>query len=162
MACHREGMLKGFHDEIRGAGSTRGNALEEVLRQYPPASDLSKLLDGDARRFTDALERTIGPFLKVAEDSRRKLSDFPEPVSRVAQLYLADLDAREVALELGLESPREFTDRLSRELLRFGLGTLAQVPPGKIKREKWESLSGTSLFQDVAVELQRGVPLVPG
>ena len=44
----------------------------------------------------------------------------------------------------------------NRELLKLGLGTLSQDPPGTLKREKWETIDGTSFMQDVAVELRLG------
>jgi len=49
----------------------------------------------------------------------------------------------------------------SRELLKLGMGTLLQEPAGTIKRDKWEAIEGTSLFQDVAVEMRIGTPVSP-
>lgn len=161
MHCHKHGMITKFRDEIRGAQSVRGQLADEVERLYPKPEQMDRLVKEDQQRFLAALEKTIGPFLQVEDDAKRPITEFPEPVRRVAAMYLADLGPNEVALELGFESPKQLTDKLTRELLRLGLGTLAQDPPGTVKREHWETLQGTSLFHDVAVELGLGKPLIP-
>ena len=60
-----------------------------------------------------------------------------------------------------MSSHQSYHDRCHRELLRYGLGTIVQNPLGTIKREKWESRYGTSLMQDVSVELRMGTPWIP-
>ena len=84
-------------------------------------------------------------------------------MGKVAEMYSRDLTPRELALELGIEKPEVLQAKVdaNRELLRYGLGTIVQNPPGTIKREKWESRDGTSLMQDVTVELRLGTPVIP-
>ena len=113
--------------------------------------------------FQRALEKVIGPHLQVGDDAKRDISQFSEPIGKVAEMYSRDLTPRELALELGFEKVELLQAKIeaNRELLRFGLGTMIQNPPGTLKREKWETRDGTSLMQDVASELRLGVPFVP-
>ena len=68
-----------------------------------------------------------------------------------------------MALELGIEKVEILQAKIeaNKELLRFGLGTMTQNPPGTLKREKWETKDGTSLMQDVSSQLRLGLPYVP-
>ena len=104
----------------------------------------------------------MGPFLNTDSDTRKSIGDFPEPVGKVAEMYSRDLTPKQIALELGIEKPELLQAKIeaNSELLRYGLGTIVQQPPGTIKREKWESKDGTSLMQDVASELRLGLPVV--
>ena len=163
MYCHRAGMISEFRDEIRLADAVGGEARQKVLELYPPHDDMQKLVQQDGKLFVRALERTIGPFLKVGADVKKSVLDFPEPVGKVAEMYSRDLTPREVALELNIEKVEVLQAKIeaNRELLRYGLGTMIQDPPGTLKREKWESRDGTSLMQDVSAELRLGTPVLP-
>ena len=163
MYCHREGMISEFRDEIRGAEAVGGEAYRKVQEIYPPHEEMQRLTRQDRDLFVRALEQTCGPFLKVGDDANKKITDFPEPVGKVAEMYSRDLTPREIALELGIQKMEVLQAKIesNRELLRFGLGTIAQDPPGTIKREKWESRDGTSVMQDVASELRLGIPVLP-
>jgi len=158
MHCHRNGMITNLRDETRGANAQGGKVLEKVKELYPPSKVMDDWLKQDEQRFLTALEKVAGPFLKIEEDQDKSIRDFPEPVGKLAVRYLADLDPREIALELGIEKVEILQAKIeaNRELLKLGLGTLIQKPAGSMKREKWETLDGTSLFQDVAVELRIG------
>jgi len=158
MSCHRNGMITNLKDEIRGANAVGGKVLEKVKELYPPADVMDRWLEQDSQRFLTALEKATGPFLQVQEDSKKPIAEFPEPVGKVAGRYLADLDPADIALELGIEKVEFLQAKIesNRELLKLGLGTLIQKSAGTMKREKWETLDGTSLYQDVAVELRIG------
>ncbi len=164
MNCHREGMITGFRDEIRDSDALAGAPLEKVRQLYVPAEQMERLVERDRTQFLTALRATIGPFLLVAEDAHKSVTDFPEPIGRVAQNYLADLGPSDVAFELGLASLDEIESQIKhdRDLRKLGLGTLIQEKPGTIKRVRWEAIDGTSFFQDVAVELSLGTPILPG
>ncbi|MFN9717675.1 MAG: c-type cytochrome domain-containing protein [Planctomycetota bacterium] len=163
MYCHRAGMITEFRDEIRDADAVGGDARNKVLELYPKHEDMQKLVLQDQDLFVRALEKTIGPYLKVGADAQKSVLDFPEPVGKVAELYSRDLTPRELALELDIQKPDVLQAKIeaNRELLRYGLGTMIQNPPGTLKREKWESRDGTSLMQDVAAELRLGTPVIP-
>lgn len=162
MYCHRDGMISEFRDEIRGADAIGGEARKKILELFPPHDDMQRLVRQDQDVFVRSLDRVIGPYLKVGPDVKKSVSEFPEPVGKVAEMYSRDLTPREIALELGIEKEEVLQAKVdaNRELLRYGLGTIVQNPPGTIKREKWESRDGTSLMQDVSVELRMGTPLI--
>jgi mono/diheme cytochrome c family protein len=163
IACHRAGMITDFRDEIRTAEAVGGEAREKVKALYPPPEPMQALIQQDRDLFLRALDRTIGPYLKVGDDAKRSVTEFPQPVARVAELYTRDLSAQEVALELGIEKLDMLRAKVetNRELLRFGLGAIAAEPPGTMKRDKWETREGTSLMQDVSFQLRLGTPLLP-
>jgi hypothetical protein len=163
MYCHRKGMITEFRDEIRLADAVGGDARKKVLDIYPPHDEMQKLVQGDTQVFIRALDKTMGPFLKIDGDEGKSVLDFPEPIGKVAEMYSRDLTPRELALELDIEKTEVLQAKIdaNRELLRFGLGTMIQDPPGTLKREKWESRDGTSLMQDVSSELRLGTPVIP-
>jgi hypothetical protein len=125
---------------------------------------MDRLVAQDKDAFMKALGRVIGPYLQVGDDERTPLELLPEPVGKVAEVYTRDLAPHEVALELGIENVETLKAKIqaNRELLKLGLGTIAQDKPGPLKREKWEAIDGTSLFQEVAAELRMGTPVVIG
>lgn len=161
--CHRTGMITEFRDEIRHADAVGGNARQKVLDIYPTHKKMQSVVQQDTDIFIRALERTVGPFLKIDGDEDKSVLDFPEPVGKVAEMYSRDLTPTQLALELDIEKVELLQVRIeaNRELLRYGLGTLIQDPPGTLKREKWESRDGTSLMQDVSSELRLGTPVIP-
>ena len=159
MNCHRRGMIGNFRDEIRGAGAVGGQVLTKVEDLYPKSEVMDQLVKQAEDRFMKALEVVIGPFLKVGDDKQKSVGDFPEPIGKVAEMYLSDLDVRRAALELGIDKPELLQAKIgaNRDLMKLGLGTFVQQRPGTIKRAKWETREGTSLFQDVCVELRLGI-----
>src|SRR5262249_60288917 len=85
-----------------GAG-VAGAARDTVQRLHRTAPDFSALLNDDEGRFLSALDRAIGPFLKVGADKDKNIRDFTdEPVGRVARAYHRDLTLADAAAELGL------------------------------------------------------------
>ena len=161
--CHRNGMITDFRDELRQAETLGGAPRDHVLKIYPTDDTMQRLVKQDQDLFLRSLEKVVGPFLKVGDDAKKLISEFPEPVGKVAEMYSRDLTARAMALELGVEKVEILQAKIdaNRDLLRFGLGTMTQNPPGTLKREKWETQDGTSLMQDVASQLRMGLPYVP-
>lgn len=162
MYCHRAGMISDFRDEIRFAEAVGGEARKKVLEIYPTHEEMQDSTQRDSDLFVRALEKVVAPFLLEDGDIRTVL-DYPEPVGKVAEMYSRDLTPNEVALELDIARPELLQAKIeaNRELLRYGLGTMIQDPPGTLKREKWESRDGTSLMQDVSAELRIGTPVIP-
>jgi serine/threonine-protein kinase len=161
MSCHKHGMLP-FKDAVRDGTAVGGDALALVRRLYRPQEELDRLLRQDGERFLTALGLATGPYLLVGEDRTRPLRDFPEPVGEAARSYLLkDLGPAEAAYELGLEKPAWLRALIegSRALRALGLAPLAAGR--SIRRDEWETLDGTSLFQKAARELQLGTPLRP-
>lgn len=163
MYCHRNGMISEFRDELREADVLGGRAREHLLKIFPQHEAMQDATRQDQERFLRSLKQVTGPYLLTGEDRDKDISQFPEPIGKIASLYAADLTPQELALELGFEKQALLQAKIegSRELLRLGLGTMLQNPPGTLKREKWETRDGTSLMQDVAQELRLGLPFVP-
>lgn len=164
MNCHREGMISGFQDEIRASDALAGEPLLKVQQLYVPPPQMERLVARDRAQFLTALRAATRPFLQVDEDAGKDITEFPEPIGSVAQRYLSDLGPREIAYELGVRSIDDIRQQIThdRDLRKLGLGTLIQSQPGTIKRARWEAVDGTSFFQDVAVELKLGTPILPG
>ena len=64
MACHKDGMISGFADEIRAGRGVAGRRLAKVERLYPEKAVMDRLLAEDEGRFLAAVERATGGFLK--------------------------------------------------------------------------------------------------
>lgn len=163
MACHRHGIICDFRDELRDANVLGGIARDHLLETYPINANLQRSARKDQQLFTQSLAKVMGPYLFGGADQSKDISQFPEPIGKVAKLYAEDLTLLEMAYELGFSQPQKLADKIdaNRSLLRFGLGTMTQKPPGTLKRDKWQAREGTSLMQDVAGELDIGLPFVP-
>ncbi len=163
MACHRHGIICDFRDELRDANVLGGIARDHLLETYPINANLQRSARKDQQLFTQSLAKVMGPYLFGGADQNKDISQFPEPIGKVAKLYAEDLTLLEMAYELGFSQPQKLADKIdaNRSLLRFGLGTMTQKPPGTLKRDKWQAREGTSLMQDVAGELDIGLPFVP-
>lgn len=163
MACHRHGIICDFRDELRDANVLGGIARDHLLKTYPINANLQRSARNDQQLFMQSLAKVMGPYLFGGADQNKDISQFPEPIGKVAKLYAEDLTLQEMAYELGFSQPQKLADKIdaNRSLLRFGLGTMTQKPPGTLKRDKWQAREGTSLMQDVAGELDIGLPFAP-
>lgn len=152
MVCHKDGMLANFTDTIREGTSVSGAALRKVQRLHVPAEKIQALLKEDQQKFTTALNAAAGKYLKDNYAA--------EPVGEISQLYrLRELDLNRVSCELGFEKPEHLLALIdgNKKLRELGLAPLLKLN-GVIKRNDWESIGGTSLYQRVARELNRGTP----
>src|SRR5262249_43542274 len=145
-----------------GAG-VAGAARDTVQRLHRTAPDFSALLNDDEGRFLSALDRAIGPFLKVGSDKDKNIRDFTdEPVGRVVRAYHRDLTLQEAATELCLANVQGLAASIAsnQRLRELGLGAL--ISGGTLKRDAWSSMKeGLSPFQRAALELDRGSPHLP-
>jgi serine/threonine-protein kinase len=159
MACHRQGIVAA-KDTVRDGLAVAGAPRDKVERLYPVQPTLDRLLARDESRFLKALDEASGVYLKVGEDAKASIRDFPEPIGAAARAYLKDLGPAEVAADLGFNDPKELTARIqaNARLREFGLAPLLHDAP--IKRTEWDSLDGRFLsrFQEVARELELGTP----
>ncbi len=157
MNCHAKGMID-FGDEIRESRALGERVEQRVRDLYPPREEMRELVAADRERFQAGSRRITQKFLCVGEDAQQPVESFREAVGFVVERYNTDLGPREVALELGLPDVANLAARIeaNRDLSRYGLGPLVETPPGTMKRDRWEAREGTSLFQDVAVELRLG------
>jgi serine/threonine protein kinase/mono/diheme cytochrome c family protein len=160
MACHRQGLIA-LHDTLRDGAGIFGEARTKLQQIVPPRAEIDRVVADDNARFQAALEKAVGPFLRVDEDAARDLLDFPEPVSAVARAFQRDLGPDEAAGELGLADAARLRTIIggNPRLRRLGLGPLADGR--RIKRAVWESKEfGTTPFQEAALELGLGTPLL--
>jgi len=160
MACHAQGILT-FKDTVRQGAGVFDAAAEKVEQLYPEQAEMDKLIARDQKRFVDALEVVMGPFLQQGDDQDKPIRDFAEPVGLFARIYLKDLGPEEVAAELGLNDPKELATmfRANKTLRAIGLAPLLNGNP--IKRTDWDSLDGKAMstFQEAAQSLGLGTPV---
>ncbi len=153
MACHQHGTIP-FKDTIRDTAAVLGAAADKVRRLYPEQKAMDALVEADRKRFLAALEKTVGPFLRVGAEKDAPLLRFREPVSEVAIGYRRGyLDARTVAAELFVQNPDDLAKLVGAPRLReLGLDGLTR-PGGLIGRYQWEATDGFSLMQETAAAL---------
>ena len=152
MVCHKDGMITNFTDTLRVGTSVSGAALRKVQRLHVTPEKIQELLKSDQARFLTALDAAAGKYLKNNRAT--------EPVGEISQLYrLRELDLSRAAYELGFEKPESLLAMIegNKRLRELGMAPLLQ-PNGVIKRNDWELLGATSLYQRVARELNRGTP----
>ncbi len=117
------------------------NDVELVLSLYPPAEKMKALMDEDAEKYRQAVEKT-----------GTKVSAY-EPISTLTLRFEGDLDLPTAAAEAGL-NPETFLVRLGKsELLSRNLGAL-QAVGGTVQREVWQQG-----FGDVVRAMELGVLL---
>jgi hypothetical protein len=148
-------------DEVRAGAGLQGAPLDKVRRLYLEQKDMDALLLADEELFVQSLDRVLGPFVRQGPDAKKDVRQFPEPISLLATPFLrGNLTLEEAALELGIQDPKELQGAIKASgTLRDELGLKPLVAGATIKREVWQSVRGlTSLFQEVAAELQRGQP----
>ena len=160
MACHRHGMIR-FKDQVRDSHILGGEARDRVRQLYPVAEEMDRLVARDEKRFLDKLDEALGPFLKVADDARKDIRDFTEPISAIGRWYLVqELTLADAARELGLEDGKSLQGIIQANPRLQELGLYPLTKGHTIKREVWESLEFiTAPFQEAARELKLGTPV---
>lgn len=155
MACHKQGMISEFKDEVRDSNAVFGDAEEQVRRLYVEPKEMQRLVAQDRDRFLGALEKAIGPFLREGPDASKPITQFVEPIGEVARYYrLEYLNVRDVARELDLDDPQTIVRNVGEtKLKRLGLDGLLKEG-GVVSRNEWEALDGISLMQQLAQELR--------
>lgn len=165
MFCHKHGMIK-FTDTVRAGNAVFGAAKQKVSRLYPAKKDMDDKVKEDTDAFMGALDKAVGPFLKVEEDKDKtieQLTEHAEVVGAVAVFYrVSDLDLASAAYELDL-APLELKGIIAgnKKLQGLGLAVLT-APNGRLKREDWEKAKTRSVYQIVAQEIGKGTPVVIG
>ena len=86
MHCHTDGVIP-FTDSIRTGAAVFGNSQKKVLKLYPEKSEMDRLVQADQQRFHAALEKAIGPILRVGPDKDKPIESFKEPVGQIAKFY---------------------------------------------------------------------------
>lgn len=161
MHCHKLGTIA-CTDTVRANHALSGEARDKVQRLYPEADKFAALMKADEDRFVTALEKTIGPFLKVGRDKDKSVREFEEPVGEVSRAYRvrqgAEVDLAKAAAELGVEKPADLAAMIRGNPALKELGVMTLTAGKSVKRDEWDGIDGTSLFQDVALALRLGTP----
>jgi WD40 repeat protein len=148
MSCHVTGILQ-KSDQVRdhvakNAKAFSRNDAELIRALYPPEERMRKLMEEDAERYRNALEKT-----------GNRVSAF-EPVSTLTLKYEADVDLPTAAAEMGLR-PEAFLARVVKdELVSRNLGGL-KVSGGTVSRQVI-----VQSFGDMVRALRLGSVLQPG
>lgn len=141
MGCHDQGMRKA-KDEIRDH-VTRGRSFSREVREtvdglYPPTAKMDAIIEGDGKRFTDAMVRAgLTPTLKL---------NGVEMINALSKRYEDDVDLNLAAAEFGIDA-KEFksssgdVDQKLRPLVR-------RLEQGAIPRDQFEQV-----FRDLAEDL---------
>jgi mono/diheme cytochrome c family protein len=161
IACHKQGLITDFRDEVRfGVDGLPSQARRVVRNLYLDRSDLDDHIDRDQVRYRAAAMEATLPFLSDRQQQAILAGgDLVEPVAPVAKRFLRDtINIELMAVELGVEPNKlktaiEFNDTLQR------LGLVALTNGGTISREIWESGAGTSAYQRAAQALRVGTPV---
>lgn len=167
MGCHRQGMINLPADDVRPVYERQRGQLvaDRVLALFPEKESMQKMVRSDSDVFMKSIKEATGPFLQVAEDANKDISEFAEPVTKVNRRYLLNVDLATAARELGLPATREQAKPLGlksqQDLAVLGdlqlfkeLGLANWNNAGTISRENWEKAFGR-----VAREFNIGVPI---
>lgn len=162
MGCHRHGMVPLPPDEIRASAGVQGKILDKVKRLFPKKDVMDRWVDQDEAEYLVALEKIVGPYLRVGADKDKDLKLFPEPVTSLASPFLrGNVKVDEAARELYLDSGKELQAIVKGNgRLRDELGLKVWANDGTLKRSAWHSVINIySPYQEAAAELQRGTPV---
>ncbi len=157
IGCHRNGLLD-FTNAIDSRLTLTGEQRSKVNRLYIDDERMDQLVSTDSQRFLTALDKVIGPFLKIDEDADKDLRAFAEPVRVVTGWYNRDMTIIDAAAEMNIEDSKVFAASVgtNNELLRMGLGPL--VVDQTVPRKMWDTLeeSSASVFQRAALAIRLG------
>jgi hypothetical protein len=135
MGCHEFGMIKA-KDEIRkiALGGPGGKAfsrddLRQIEALYPENDRMDKVLDGDAKRFQDAMYRAgLDPNLNY---------NGIEMITALSQRYEQDVDLTMAAAELGMTKD-EFQQATSGGFKPELIPTIRRLQQNSIPRDQFE------------------------
>jgi hypothetical protein len=156
MYCHSAGMIRGFQDEVRfGALALESDDRAVMRRLYLDPSDFDALIEKDEKRFAEAAEKCLTPYLEPGDFA----AGIPEPIKAVAQRFVTrDLSLIDIATELDVNAEELKAKIRNNVNLTRKIGLAGVAEGGKIKRASWEKGAGISLFQSAAMELKIGAP----
>jgi hypothetical protein len=135
MGCHEFGMIKA-KDEIRkiALGGPGGKAfsraeLREIDALYPENEKMDRMLDGDAKRFQDAMFRAgLDPNLNY---------NGIEMITALSQRYEQDVDLTMAAAELGMTKD-EFLQATGGGFKPELISTIRRLQQNSIPRDQFE------------------------
>ncbi len=149
-SCHQNGMVM-FTDDIRSGHSLSGLPARHIARIFPAQATLDEHLQKDSERFMTALNQC---YQGLADESSL-LAEDAEPMRHVAIRYQGDLQAEEIAIELGITDVSRLIELIDANPNLQRLGLRSVTTGGGIKRVQWEQ----SIFNEMVVELGLGTPI---
>lgn len=132
MGCHDQGMRKA-KDDIRDHVLT-GRAFPKDVRDsveaiYPPREKMDRVIDDDARRFSDAMIRAgLEPALKL---------NGVEMINALAKRYEGDVDLTLAAAEFGLK--KDDFSKVAEDASRKNRPLIRRIEQGSIPRDQFET-----------------------
>ena len=153
MKCHAAGM-KEFEDDIRRSLALFNGAPKRFAENlYDPKKQLEELLKRDAKVFQDAFTASVRGVTKIKDEWWEPNT---EPLGRLANKYMAPLNAFDALTELDIEDRENAALFRAPALFPFGLRPLADGLV--VKRSEWEvrNEGGDSIYQKTATLLEQG------
>lgn len=157
MGCHDQGMRKAKDDvrELVLQGRTFPKDVRDAVEGlYPRHDKMDALIEGDAKRFADAMKRAgLDPALKL---------NGIEMINALAKRYEDDIDLTLAAAELGLKKT-EFNDGVADVKQKFK-PLVRRLAQGAVPRDQFE-VSFRGVVPDLTdlklVSVRNGRPVQP-
>ena len=150
IGCHADGM-KTFEDTVRQAIEQTPTPLydkDKALRLYVEQSVMNTLVEGDAKRYKDALEKTGGTIGGI------------EPIHRFYEAFQKPVTTAHAAAALGLGT-ETFIQKVGENTDLQAIGLVPLVENGNLNRDTW-----TANFSSVVFVLYPPntpeIPIAPG
>ena len=150
IGCHTDGM-KTFEDTVRQAIEQTPAPLydkDAALRLYVEQSVMNTLVEGDAKRYKDALEQTGGAIGGI------------EPIHRFYEAFQKPITTAHAAAALGLGT-ETFIQKVGENTDLQAIGLVPLVENGTLNRDTW-----TANFSSVVFVLYPPntpeIPIAPG
>ncbi len=135
IGCHTDGM-KTFEDTVRQAIEQTPAPLydkDAALRLYVQQSEMDALVEGDAKRYKDALEQTGGTIGGI------------EPIHRFYEAFQKPITTAHAAAALGLGT-ETFIQKIGENTDLQAIGLVPLVENGNLNRDTWTANFGSILF----------------
>ena len=150
IGCHTDGM-KTFEDTVRQAIEQTPTPLydkDAALRLYVEQSVMNTLVEGDAKRYKDALEKTGGTIGGI------------EPIHRFYEAFQKPVTTAHAAAALGLGT-ETFIQKIGENTDLQAIGLVPLVENGNLNRDTWTSNFSSVVFVLYPPDLPE-IPIDPG
>lgn len=141
MGCHDQGMRKAkddIRDSMLATRSFPREMREAVDGLYPPHDKMDAVIDGDAKRFADAMARAgLDPTLKL---------NGVETINALFKRYEDDLDLTLAAAELGVDA--KGFNQAATDAPRKIKPLVRRLQQGSVPRDQFEVM-----FRELVAEL---------
>ena len=135
ISCHTDGM-KTFEDTVRQAIEQTPAPLYDknrALRLYVEQSVMDALVEGDAKRYKDALEQTGGTIGGI------------EPIHRFYEAFQKPITTSHAAAALGLGT-ETFIQKIGENTDLQAIGLVPLVENGNLNRDTWTANFSSVVF----------------